>query len=125
MSDVTGTVDTYLSAWNERDPMRRARLVAEAWVPDGRLTDPPRAAEGHAGIMEMAAAMHSHYPGHSFRRTTAVDAHHEYLRFGWELVGPDGAVTVAGIDVGELAPDGRLRRIAGFFGELEAAPIGS
>jgi hypothetical protein len=27
---------------------------------------------------------------------------------------------VAGIDVGELAPDGRLRSITGFFGELPA-----
>ncbi len=35
-----------------------------------------------------------------------------------ELAAPDGAIVVAGIDVGALAPDGRLRRITGFFGEL-------
>jgi hypothetical protein len=51
---------------------------------------------------------------------SAVDAHHAELRFGWELAAPDGAVVVAGIDIGELAPDGRLRRITGFFGELPA-----
>ena len=36
------------------------------------------------------------------------------------VVGPDGTVAVSGIDVGELADDGRLRRITGFFGELPA-----
>ena len=33
---------------------------------------------------------------------------------------PDGAVVVAGIDVGALADDGRLERITGFFGEAPA-----
>ena len=37
------------------------------------------------------------------------------------LVGPDGAVAVAGMDVGEVAADGRLRRITGFFGGLPEA----
>ena len=50
-----------------------------------------------------------------------VDSHHEFLRFGWELVGPDGAVALAGLDVAEVADDGRLRRVTGFFGPL--API--
>ena len=38
-----------------------------------------------------------------------------------ELVGPDGTVALKGLDVGEVGDDGRLRRITGFFGELEAA----
>jgi hypothetical protein len=42
------------------------------------------------------------------------------LGAGWELVGPDGAVALAGLDVGEVAADGRLRRIVGFFGQLPA-----
>jgi hypothetical protein len=34
VSDLTATVDAYLSAWNERDPAWRARPVAEAWAAD-------------------------------------------------------------------------------------------
>jgi hypothetical protein len=30
-------------------------------------------------------------------------------------------VALRGLDVGEVGDDGRLRRITGFFGELEAA----
>jgi hypothetical protein len=120
MTDLTTTVDGYLAAWNERDPALRAAMVARVWAPDGQLIDPPLAAAGHDGISEMAAALQHQFADHRFRRATGVDAHHGHLRFGWELVGPDGSVTLTGTDVGELADDGRLRRITGFFGELPA-----
>jgi hypothetical protein len=120
-TDVTTTVDTYLAAWTEPDAARRATLIERAWSIDGRLVDPPFAAEGHAAISDMAATLQTQFPDHRFRRASAVDTHHDQFRFGWELVGPDGAIVLAGIDVGEVAPDGRLRRIAGFFGDLPAA----
>ncbi len=121
MNDLTTTIDTYLAAWNEADPARRADLVAQVWATDGRLIDPPLAAEGHIGIANMAAALQSQFPGHRFRRASGIDTHHDQLRFAWELVGADGSVALAGLDVGELAEDGRLRRITGFFGPLPAA----
>ena len=120
-TDLITTVDGYLAAWNEPDPDRRAELIAQVWADDGRLIDPPLTGEGHDGISEMAAAMQQHYAGHQFRRASGVDAHHDHLRFAWELVGPDGTVALTGLDVGELAPDGRLQRITGFFGELPAS----
>ena len=120
MNDITETVDRYLSAWNEPDPARRAELIDAVWAEDGRLIDPPLTGEGHDGISEMAAALQQHYAGHRFRRVSGVDAHHDHLRFAWELVGPDGEVAIKGLDVGELGEDGRLRRITGFFGELPA-----
>ena len=116
--DLTSTIDTYLAAWSEPDAERRASLVERVWAPDGRLVDPPLEGVGHAGIGDMGVALQTHYPGHTFRRTSGVDAHHDQLRFAWELVGPDGSVALTGLDVGEVAADGRLRRIAGFFGEL-------
>ena len=112
------TIDKYLKAWTEPDGECRARLVKEVWAADGQLIDPPLTAEGHAGISEMAAAMQAQFPGHEFRRVSGVDEHHGNFRFGWELVGPNGATTVTGIDVGEVTADGRLSRIVGFFGEL-------
>jgi len=125
VADITTTidtvVDTYLSAWNETDPARRAALIERAWAADGRLIDPPLAAEGHSGISDMASALQTQFPGHRFRRASGIDAHHDSLRFAWQLVSPDGAVALSGLDVGELAADGRLRRITGFFGELPAA----
>jgi hypothetical protein len=116
-TDLTITVDLYLAAAFEPDAERRAELVRRAWAPDGRLIDPPLEAAGHDGINDMHATLQQQFGGHRFRRTSDIDSHHDQLRYAWELVAPDGTVVVAGIDVGEIAEDGRLRRITGFFGE--------
>jgi SnoaL-like domain len=118
MSDLTTTIDTYLAAWNETDPVRRNELIEQVWATDGRLIDPPIASEGHAGISDHIAAVHTQFPGHRFRRASGVDAHHDNVRVAWELVAPDGSVALTGLDVGAVAADGRLQRITGFFGEL-------
>jgi len=121
MTDLTNTIDTYLAAWSEADDAARAELVGTVWAQDGRLIDPPMAASGHDEISAMHAALQGQFAGHAFRRASAIDEHHGFVRFGWELVGPDGTVALKGMDVGEVGDDGRLRRITGFFGELEAA----
>ena len=120
MTDVTTTVDTYFDMWNETDPDKRAELIEQAWGSDGRYADPLLEADGHEALSAMVETVHQHYPGHRFARTSGIDTHHDVVRFAWQLAAPDGAVTVAGLDVGELTADGRLRRITGFFGDLPA-----
>lgn len=121
MIDLDATVDAYLAMWNETDPDRRAETIARAWAADGSYVDPQLEARGHAALSELVAAVHERFPGHRFRRTSGIDAHHGEARFAWELAAPDGAITVAGLDVAALADDGRLQRVTGFFGELPAA----
>lgn len=115
------TIDGYLAAYSEPDAARRAELIARHWSADGRLVDPPLTGEGHDGIAAMAEAVQQQFPGHRFRRASAVDAHHDHVRFAWELLDPDGAVALTGTDFGELDAEGRLRRVVGFFGPLAQA----
>ena len=114
----TSCIDLYIEMWNEEDADRRAALIAAAWTDDASYVDPLLEAEGHDGLSAMVETVHGHYPGYRFRRRSDVDVHHDRVRFAWDLVKPDGEVFVEGIDVGEVADDGRLRRITGFFGEL-------
>lgn len=116
--DHTTTVDAYFALLNEADPQRRAALAEQVWTDDAAYFDPLTEAVGRPAIDEMVAGVHAQYPGQRFVRTSGVDAHHGLVRFGWELGDGEGTVTVAGIDVGVVAPDGRLSRIAGFFGPL-------
>ena len=120
--DLESTVDAHLAGYCEPDHPRRLELLQQAWAPAGRLIDPPFDGTGPAGVAEMVDAVLEHYPEHTFRRTTAVDAHHDRARYGWELVGPDHSVAVAGTDVVTVGPDGRITEIVGFFGALE--PVG-
>lgn len=115
---INTTVDTHLAGYCEPDPVRRAELVASVWSSDGAVFDPPFEGTGHDGIAAMTDTVLTHFPGHTFRRTSEVDAHHTFARYTWELVGPDGAVAVTGTDIAELADDGRLTKIIGFFGDL-------
>jgi hypothetical protein len=120
-SAITAVVDGYFAMWNEPDPTRRRQVIAATWSPDASYVDPMFAAEGTVALDAMVAAVHGQFPGHQFRLTGAVDAHHDRARWSWELVGPDGGSPVAaGVDFAVLAPDGRLRAVTGFLGQPTA-----
>ena len=107
--------------WLETDPAARAEPVAKVFTEDGRHVDPNADARGHDGLADMITAVHAQFPGFQMRFPGGIDAHNDQLRFAWELLGADGSPIVAGIDVGEVAEDGRLRRITGFWGDLPEA----
>ena len=117
MSDVTDLIDCYISAWNEGDAERRQKLIAQAWTPDACYVDPMLESEGHAGIDGMIRSVQARFPEHRFRRTSEVEAHHDRLRFTWELAPASGPAMVKGTDIGILA-DGRLQAMIGFFDQL-------
>jgi SnoaL-like domain len=119
-TNAAATVDGYFAMWNETDPARRQDVIASTWSAHGAYVDPMFSADGHDGLDRMVAAVHEQYPGHTFRLTGTVDAHHDRARWGWEFVGPDGGqVVAAGVDFARLDADGRLREVTGF---IEAAP---
>lgn len=118
MADLHLTIDTHLDAYGEADGARRSELLRRAWSAQGRLIDPPMEGSGHAGISELAELVHAHYPGHTFRRTSGIDEHHGFARYQWDLLGPDGAVALSGLDVAEIDDDGLLRRVVGFLGPV-------
>jgi hypothetical protein len=120
-TDLTASIDIHLAAYCEPDPTRRAELVASVWHVDGTLIDPPFDGAGHDGIAAVTDLVLTHYSDHTFRRTTAIDTHHRFARYGWELVDADGTPAVSGTDVVEFDDVGRLVRVIGFFGDLAPA----
>ncbi|MGH9243126.1 MAG: hypothetical protein ACRD29_02170 [Acidimicrobiales bacterium] len=52
----------------------------------------------------------------SVSRSSAVDEHHTFARYEWEMVAPDGSVALSGLDVAEVGDDGLLRRVVGSWG---------
>jgi hypothetical protein len=121
MQDTATLVDTYFEMWRTTDAARRAELVAQAFTEDGRHVDQHADASGHADLTEMIAGVHAGFPGFRMARTSGVDRFGDQLRFAWELNAADGTPIVAGLDVAELGPDGRLQRVTGFWGDLTEA----
>lgn len=109
-------VDAWLAAYGDSDAGRRLAAIRAVWHAQGHLIDPPMEARGHQGISDQAATLQSQFPGHRFERSTAIDAHHQSLRYGWKLLDGNGAAVLEGVDVVDLDVDGRFLRVVGFFG---------
>jgi SnoaL-like domain len=86
------------------------------WAADGVYSDPePTLAAGRAALGDAIAEFQHHYPGARFR-CSAPQTHHQAMRVSWILLGPDGTQITQGMDFYDLAPDGLISRVVGFFG---------
>ena len=111
-------VRSYAAAWAESDEAARLRLLEQAWADDGTYTDPLTQVTGREALSAAIGQFMTQSPGVRIVQTTGVDTHHAVLRFGWKVEGATAPplAGLEGFDFGELAEDGRLRRIVGFFG---------
>ena len=114
-------VATYGAAWNETDEVKRAALLEQAWADDGAYRDPTATVDGRAALVAHIGGFQAMMPGHSIDQASAVDARDDVFRFAW-VMRSGGEVLLEGIDFGELASDGRIKRIEGFFGPFP--PLG-
>jgi len=108
----------YARAWLETDAAARRALLDQCWAEDGVYCDPIARVVGRQALADHIGGFQAEQPGARMEVVTAVDGHDGYVRFGWQLVAPDGSVAVEGIDFGELDSGGALRRVIGFFGPL-------
>lgn len=120
MEQYGDIVERYTALWNERDAARRRVLIAQAWTEDASYRDPMSHAQGHKEIEVLVQEVQQQFPGYRFRQIGAVDGHHFYVRFSWELGPADGPAPIAGSDVVILAADGRLEQV---IGVLDRVPV--
>lgn len=120
-------VRAYIEAWSTPDDTARRNLLNECWAEDGMYIDPAFEVHGrealaaHIGrfLHEGAYGLPS---GCRIPISSGVGTHHGMVRFTWVLLDPSGTPVSNGTDFGELAPDGRLQRIVGFFGPPPPIP---
>jgi hypothetical protein len=118
----SGVVAAYAAAWNEPDAARRTALLEEAWADGGVYQDPQATAEGRDALVAHIGGFQAMLPGHRVDITSGVDSNGVGLRWAWVIRNGDDVV-LEGVDFADLAPDGRIQRIAGFFGPLP--PLGT
>jgi hypothetical protein len=121
MTEYKDIATRYIDSWNETDPEARRTRLQGLWTGDGRYTDPLADVQGIDGIDATIAAVRRQFPSFHFRLIGAVDGHGLQCRFAWEL-GPEGAdAPVAGFDVVELTPEGKVQRVLGFLDRVPSA----
>ncbi len=110
-------LDAYFKAWNEPDEGKRKAFLDKCWSDSGTYTDPLADVTGREALSQVIAQFHTQMPGASIVAASGLDQHHDRLRFAWKLRMEDGSNRIEGIDVAQMAEDGRLRSIVGFWGE--------
>jgi hypothetical protein len=111
-------VATYCAAWDEHDPIRRRELLVDSVAEDAVYVDPTIEVSGVDALVDHISAVSARYPGSWLEILSGIDEHHGLARFGWRRMLADGTALSDSVDVVEIAEDGRLWRIVGFFGPL-------
>ena len=114
--DHQAIVDDYFAAWNSTDPAVRSATMSAVYAADAHLCDPLFDVAGHDQLAALFTQFHETYPGCRFRQRGTIDAHHQLLRWGWDMVGPDDKVMLDGLDVALVDGDSKISFVAGFFG---------
>ena|SRR5579859_4523895 len=118
--DAERLVAGYLAVWNETDEAARAAKIAATFTQEVEYTDPLAGVRGHAELGALIGAAQAQFPGMRFRLAGPPDAHHDLVRFTWELADGGGEALVVGSDVVLVAEDGRIGVVAGF---LDRVPV--
>ncbi len=118
----------YAEAWNTPDATLRRELIDIGLADECSYTDPAYEVRGkeelanHIGRSLSGEAYDGLGAGARIPLSSGVDQHHGVFRFSWVLVDPQQQPLLEGMDFVELAADGRLQRITGFFGAFPPIP---
>lgn len=115
MHDAHTIALDYLAVWNQRHAGARREQVARLFATSATYADPLMGGAGIDAIDAMICGAQLRFPGHRFALRGTPDGHNDAVRFGWSLLGPDGAPVAHGLDVATVASDGRLRSVIGFL----------
>jgi hypothetical protein len=103
----------YAAIWS-RDVDSRASELEICLADDVSYCDPNGQISGRAALSDYMGALQKNMPGVTFR-ITSVDHHHNDSLAHWSLCVSNSTPLQSGISFGQIADDGRLRKITGFF----------
>lgn len=109
-------VDRWFAAWAETDPSRRREALASCAMAGVIFRDDFASLEGREDLDAHIAATHVHMPGMRLERAGKLARSQGAALLRWQAKRPDGSVAGAGTSFVDFAPDGKIARVAGFWG---------
>lgn len=119
--ELEALIDTYEAIVNRPGDVDQHEIVGRVLAEDFRFVGPSvGVVSGGEAMLKAMEALHERAPADRvhMRRTTSIDAHNGWFRFGWEFVDQDGATITKGTDVGRVSESGKLSLVVAFFGDL-------
>ena len=118
-------ITAYGEAWLAVDEDERRALLEVAWAPDAVYCDPLDRVAGRDALSRHIAATLAALPGGRVTVTTEPARHHDAAFFRWSMTDATGATLLTGFDVVQLAEDGRIARLTGFFDDDTGSAAGT
>ncbi|HEX5164938.1 MAG TPA: hypothetical protein VFV93_06040 [Thermomicrobiales bacterium] len=109
-------VAEYGASLIEPDEARRLVILAGVWTDDCEVILPEVRLVGREAINAHITTIRRAVGRATPILSGPVDAHNGFLRFEWRMIDAAGEVVAAGVNIGEQAADGRLRRVVLFRG---------
>jgi uncharacterized protein YndB with AHSA1/START domain len=109
-------VDAFLSAWGDPDAPTRRRLLESCAAPEIVLRDAYSATDGLEDLLAQLEAVQTFMPGVSLTRDGEVLLSHGTAFARWTAKKSSGETFGRGTNVYDLAPDGKIARVVGFWG---------
>jgi hypothetical protein len=98
MDNAQRLADRYAAVWNETDPERRRRAIAELWTPNGRHYVNTREACGYAALEQRITGSYEKNVrdgGRRFRAAQDARALRDAVTFHWEMLPADSDEVIA------------------------------
>jgi uncharacterized protein YndB with AHSA1/START domain len=115
-AEVGQVVDRWFAAWGELDADKRVALLSDCATPEVTFRDDFGATVGLDELSQHIAAVHRHMPGTRIARAGEVKQCQGAALVRWQATAEDGRTLGGGANAIELAPDGRIRSLVGFWG---------
>ncbi len=119
-SPIESTVQLYIRASGERDPVARAKLVEACFAEDGRFVTRSGVIRGRAGVDAMIARSLADPQLLGFRLASVVDAAGTTFRYRSIVERRDGT-SLEFFDAGEIDDEGKIATLLVFAGPLADA----
>lgn len=119
--DLQSLIETYEDIVNRSDDVDMDGIAQRALAEDFRFVGPTVGeVVGREAMLDAMNALHERAPAERIRmrRTTPIDAHNGWFRFGWEFVDENDEVITRGTDVGRVGDEEKLSLVVAFFGDL-------
>ena len=117
-NSIESTIETYVQAWSERDPVLRASLIEACFAPQGRIVTRGREIVGRAAFADSVAKLHADPEFLRARLTSAIEVGQTSFRFSGVVERRDGSLSVESFDSGEVDGAGRISLLLTFTGPL-------
>lgn len=115
MLTLDDLVDDYQASLLEPDEDARREILARLWTDDCLVINPDACVRGRDALNAHITNIRAGFGGTPIVCRPA-DGHSGMLRFVWRIVDPGGELLAEGMNFGEQAPDGRLRKLVVFYG---------